>query len=61
VRYQAFRWATAAGLNLATQPKVLLESGNMRNPGDARLLTSTRFQQAEARAIVAAMITFLGR
>jgi N-acetylmuramoyl-L-alanine amidase len=50
-----------AGLNLATQPKVLLESGNMRNPRDARLLTSTRFQQAEARAIAAAMITFLGR
>jgi N-acetylmuramoyl-L-alanine amidase len=50
-----------AGLNLATQPKVLIESGNMRNARDARLLTSTRFQQAEAKALEAAMITFLGR
>lgn len=50
-----------AGLNLATQPKVLIESGNMRNAKDARILTSTRFQEAEARAIEAAMITFLGR
>jgi N-acetylmuramoyl-L-alanine amidase len=60
VTYQVFRWGTA-GLNLATQPKVLLESGNMRNGRDARLLTSTRFQRAEPRAIEAAMITFLGR
>jgi N-acetylmuramoyl-L-alanine amidase len=50
-----------AGLNLATQPKVLIESGNMRNAKDARLLAATRFQQAEAKAIEAAMITFLGR
>jgi N-acetylmuramoyl-L-alanine amidase len=40
---------------------VLIESGNMRNATDARILTSTRFQKAEAKAIEAAMITFRGR
>ena len=48
-----------AGLNLTTVPKVLIECGNMRNATDARLLTSTRFQQAAARAMAAAIIAFL--
>ncbi len=50
-----------AGLNLTTVPKVLIECGNMRNATDARLLTSTRFQQAAARAMAAAIVAFLQR
>ena len=49
-----------AGLNLATEPKVLVESGNMRNPTDARLLTAPWFQRRLARALQAALVTFLG-
>lgn len=48
-----------AGLNLTTVPKVLIECGNMRNATDARLLTSTWFQQSAARAIEAAILKFL--
>ena len=50
-----------AGLNLATEPKVLIETGNMRNSRDARLLTSPRFQQRVAQAIEAAMRAYLHR
>jgi N-acetylmuramoyl-L-alanine amidase len=49
-----------AGLNLATQPKVLVECGNMRNATDARLLTASWFQRRLARALEAALVTFLG-
>ena len=49
-----------AGLNLATEPKVLVECGNMRNPTDARLLTASWFQRRLARALEAALVTFLG-
>jgi N-acetylmuramoyl-L-alanine amidase len=49
-----------AGLNLATEPKVLVECGNMRNPTDARLLTASWFQRRLARALQAALVTFLG-
>jgi N-acetylmuramoyl-L-alanine amidase len=48
-----------AGLNLTTVPKVLLECGNMRNATDAALLTSARFQERAARALVAATAAFL--
>jgi len=48
-----------AGLNLATQPKVLVECGNMRNPTDAGLLTASWFQRRLARALQAALVTFL--
>ena len=48
-----------AGLNLATEPKVLIECGNMRNAVDARLLTSTSFQKQVAAALTDAIITFL--
>lgn len=44
-----------AGLNLATEPKVLIECGNMRNATDARLLESTAFQQRAAAAMAAAI------
>ena len=50
-----------AGLNLTTVPKVLIESGNMVNATDAALLTSPRFQQQLAAALLAAILTFLGK
>ena len=50
-----------AGLNLTTVPKVLIESGNMVNATDAALLTSPRFQQQLAAALLAAILAFLGR
>jgi N-acetylmuramoyl-L-alanine amidase len=48
-----------AGLNLATEPKVLIESGNMRNGADARLLTSASFQRQLAKALAAAIAAYL--
>jgi len=50
-----------AGLNLTTEPKILIECGNMRNATDALLLTSTRFQKQVATAIAAAITRFLTR
>jgi len=48
-----------AGLNLTTVPKILIECGNMNNATDARMLTSARFQRRAARALEAAIISFL--
>jgi N-acetylmuramoyl-L-alanine amidase len=48
-----------AGLNLATEPKVLIECGNMRNATDAALLVTPQFQQAAAEAMAQAITTFL--
>jgi N-acetylmuramoyl-L-alanine amidase len=48
-----------AGLNLTTMPKVLIEVGNMRNATDAGMMISTSFQRHAARAMAAAIITFL--
>jgi len=48
-----------AGLNLTTVPKVLIECGNMQNSVDARLLIRPAFQQRLARALTAAIVTFL--
>jgi N-acetylmuramoyl-L-alanine amidase len=50
-----------AGLNLATQPKVLVECGNMRNARDARMMVSSSFQQRLAIAFTRAIIDFLQR
>ena len=50
-----------AGLNLTTMPKVLIECGNMKNAADARLLTRPSLQRRIARALTAAIITFLTR
>ncbi len=50
-----------AGLNLATQPKVLVECGNMRNAHDARLLTSRHFQRRVAAAFTSAVIRYLSK
>lgn len=49
------------GLNLSDVPKVLIETGNMRNAIDARLLTSGRFQWREARGIADGLTAFLQR
>jgi len=48
-----------AGLNLATEPKVLIECGNMRNAADAALLVTPAFQQAAAAALARALTTYL--
>ena len=48
-----------AGLNLSTVPKVLVELGNMHDPGDLALEESTTGQQNMAQAIVAGIIAFL--
>jgi N-acetylmuramoyl-L-alanine amidase len=48
-----------AGLNLTTVPKVLIETGNMRNATDAALLISPAFQQSAAAAMAQSIITFL--
>jgi N-acetylmuramoyl-L-alanine amidase len=47
------------GLNLSDVPKVFLEAGNMRNATDARLLSSARFRQLEARALAEALADFI--
>jgi len=48
-----------AGLNLTTVPKVLIETGNMRNATDAALLVTPAFQQAAASAMAQAITTYL--
>jgi N-acetylmuramoyl-L-alanine amidase len=48
-----------AGLNLATEPKVLIECGNMRNARDARLMVSTHFQKRAALALTRAISYFV--
>ena len=48
-----------AGLNLTRVPKILIESGNMRNSTDARVLTRPSFQRRLARAFAAAIVKFL--
>ena len=48
-----------AGLNLATQPKLLIECGNMRNATDAALLKDPSFQRSAARAMAVAMVEYL--
>jgi N-acetylmuramoyl-L-alanine amidase len=48
-----------AGLNLATEPKVLIECGNMQNPTDAALLVTPAFQLQAAHALAEALTAFL--
>jgi N-acetylmuramoyl-L-alanine amidase len=48
-----------AGLNLATEPKVLIECVNMRNATDAARLVKPSFQRQSARAMAAAITVFL--
>ncbi len=48
-----------AGLNLTVVPKVLIETGNMRNASDASLLVTPAFQQSAAAAMAQAITAFL--
>jgi len=48
-----------AGLNLTTVPKVLIETGNMRNATDAALLVSSAWQRRAATAMARAITQFL--
>jgi N-acetylmuramoyl-L-alanine amidase len=48
-----------AGLNLTTVPKVLIETGNMRNATDAALLITPAFQQSAAEAMAQAITIYL--
>jgi N-acetylmuramoyl-L-alanine amidase len=50
-----------AGLNLTRVPKVLIESGNMRNATDAALLVRPSFQRLAAKAFAEAITQFLRR
>jgi len=47
------------GLNLSDVPKVLVETANMRNVTDARLLTRSRFRQREAAGLANGLTAFL--
>ena len=47
------------GLNLTTVPKVMVECGNMRNDGDARLLADATFRQDIAAALATGLTRFL--
>ena len=49
------------GLNLSDVPKVFVETGNMRNAMDARLLESPAFRQRMARALAGGLARFLSR
>jgi N-acetylmuramoyl-L-alanine amidase len=50
-----------AGLNLTTVPKVLIETGNMRNATDAALLVRAPFQRLAAKAFAEAITQYLTR
>ncbi|GAA3225771.1 N-acetylmuramoyl-L-alanine amidase [Actinocorallia longicatena] len=47
------------GLNLSTVPKIFVETGNMRNAGDAARLSSAKFRQRIALALSDGLTTFL--
>ena len=48
------------GLNLSDVPKVFIETGNMRNAGDAARLGSAAYRQREAVALAKGLEAFLG-
>jgi N-acetylmuramoyl-L-alanine amidase len=50
-----------AGLNLTTEPKILIECANMRNSADAHLLEQAWFQKRLAHAFTAAIVKFLAK
>ena len=47
------------GLNLSDVPKVFIETGNMRNATDARLLSRPAFRQRIARSLASGLSSFL--
>ncbi len=49
------------GLNLSRRPAVLIETGNMKHPADARLMRSAAFRQRAAAALAAGIRTYLHR
>ncbi|MEU0298593.1 N-acetylmuramoyl-L-alanine amidase [Streptomyces sp. NPDC006175] len=49
------------GLNLSTVPKVFIECGNMRDPNDAALLTSSGWRQKAALGIAEGVGSYLKR
>ena len=55
------RRSDLGGLNLSDVPKVFVETGNMRNRGDARLLVDPRFRQRQAVALARGLNRFLSR
>nr|WP_030175595.1 N-acetylmuramoyl-L-alanine amidase [Spirillospora albida] len=46
------------GLNLSTVPKVFIECGNMRNPGDAAKLSSAPFRQRIAESLTQGLTAY---
>jgi N-acetylmuramoyl-L-alanine amidase len=48
-----------AGLNLSTVPKILVECGNMKNPGDIALMESDAGRARIARAIADGIFEYL--
>jgi N-acetylmuramoyl-L-alanine amidase len=50
-----------AGLNLATRPVALVECANMRNAGEAAVVSSPEGRQRYADAIAAGVLTYLRR
>ncbi|WP_051102344.1 N-acetylmuramoyl-L-alanine amidase [Parafrankia elaeagni] len=51
--------ADLAGLNLSRVPKVFLECGNMRNPGDAARISDPAWRQRAAAGLVQGIAAFL--
>ncbi|MFD9220319.1 N-acetylmuramoyl-L-alanine amidase [Streptomyces sp. NPDC060064] len=49
------------GLNLSTVPKVFIECGNMRDPKDAALLTSSSWRQKAAQGMADGISSYLER
>jgi N-acetylmuramoyl-L-alanine amidase len=47
------------GLNLSNVPKVFIETGNMRNAGDARRLESPVYREREAEALARGITAYL--
>jgi N-acetylmuramoyl-L-alanine amidase len=47
------------GLNLSDVPKVFIESANMRNARDAKLITRAKFRGGQARALFNGLVQFL--
>ncbi|MDH6574968.1 N-acetylmuramoyl-L-alanine amidase [Kitasatospora sp. MAP5-34] len=47
------------GLNLSVVPKVFIECGNMRNPGDAGRMTDPQWRQKAAQGIADGLTAFL--
>jgi N-acetylmuramoyl-L-alanine amidase len=58
-RHGIYRSNEYGGTNLSHVPKVFIETGNMQNAGDARLLESSAFRAKAARALAAGLAAFL--